>query len=104
MDLVKRAFFAVDRAFGGDKPPTEGRMRAVRHPVRFGLGGAVFFGGLAALAIGRVDLPIVLYTVGAGVVVGLAVILERKRMEHYGFRLEEPTDGRERGGGAPDMP
>ena len=85
MDRIKRMFFALDRAFAGHLPPSEGRKRAVRHPLPFGLVGAVFFGGVAAWAIGRIDLPIVLYSLAMGALVSLAVILERKRMIHYGF-------------------
>jgi hypothetical protein len=85
MDRIKRIFWALDRAFGGHLPPSEARKRAVRHPLRFGLVGAVFFGGLAAWAIGRIDLPIVLYSLVMGALVSLAVIVERKRMMHYGF-------------------
>ncbi|XUL91954.1 hypothetical protein ACQ86D_39575 [Streptomyces galilaeus] len=77
--------FALDRAFGGHLPPSEARKRAVRHPLPFGLVGAVFFGGVAAWAIGRIDLPTVLYSLAMGTLVSLVVVLERKRMIHYGF-------------------
>jgi hypothetical protein len=96
MDRIKRIFLALDRAFGGHLPPSEARKRAVQHPLRFGLVGAVFFGGLAAWAIGRIDLPIVLYSLVMGALVSLAVIVERKRMMHYGFlpRPDRPATRR----------
>lgn len=96
MDRIKRIFFAFDRAFAGHLPPSEARKRAVQYPLRFGLVGAVFFGGVAAWAIGRIDLPIVLYSLAMGALVSLAVIVEAKRMMHYGFlpRPDRPATRR----------
>jgi len=84
MGTIKRAFWAVDRRLGGARPPLRPRGRFIRHPVICGLAAAVFFGGLAAGAIGRVEPPIVLYALAMGACVVLLVIAERKRLDHYG--------------------
>ncbi|WP_327232559.1 hypothetical protein OG349_34750 [Streptomyces sp. NBC_01317] len=96
MNRIKRIFFALDRRFAGHLPPSEGRKRAVRHPLPFGFVGAVFFGGQPTWVMGRIELSIVLYALVMGVLVSLGVILERKRMIHYGFlpRPDRPATRR----------
>jgi hypothetical protein len=58
-----------------------------------GLVGALFFGGLCALALGRVDLQVTLYSLAMGVFSGLLVIGERKRLDHYGYPWRKGYDG-----------
>lgn len=91
MKLLKRAFWALDRYLGGDVRPTQARIRAVRHPLPFGAAGAVFSAGMCALTLGRVDWQVALFGVVVGVGFGLLVIFERRRLEHYGFHVEEST-------------
>ncbi|MET7480226.1 hypothetical protein ABZT17_38590 [Streptomyces sp. NPDC005648] len=101
MSRLKRMFWALDAYSGGATRPTDARMRAVRHPVPFGVAGAVFASGMCALAIGRLDWQIALVGLVVGVLFGLLVVLERKRLEHYGFRPEAASNDREHGGDAP---
>ncbi|MFF8866331.1 hypothetical protein ACF08B_30270 [Streptomyces sp. NPDC015139] len=90
---LKRAFWALDRYFGGDRPPLRPRGRFLRHPLLCGFAGALFAGGLCALALGRVDLQIALYSMVMGAFSGLLVIGERKRLDHYGYRWRKARDG-----------
>ncbi|MCF3132071.1 hypothetical protein [Streptomyces olivochromogenes] len=93
-------FWALDAYSGGATRPTEARIRAVRHPLPFGAVGAVFSGGMCALTIGRLDWQVVLFGLVLGMLVGLVIVFERKRLEHYGFRPEAASNGREHDGDA----
>ncbi|MFF1899253.1 hypothetical protein [Streptomyces sp. NPDC058206] len=89
---LKRAFGAVDRWLGGDRPPPRRRGQFLRHPVLCGFVGALFFGGLCALALGRVDPQVTLYSLAMGAFSGLRVIGERKRLNHYGYPWRKGHD------------
>ncbi|MGW5197690.1 hypothetical protein [Streptomyces spiralis] len=104
VNVLKRVFWSLDGYLGGAVRPTEARLRAVRHPVPFGAAGAVFSGGMCGLTIGRMDWQVALFGLVVGALFGLLVVLERKRLEHYGFRPEASTNGREHGSGAPGAP
>ncbi|MFF4257859.1 hypothetical protein ACFY1L_42400 [Streptomyces sp. NPDC001663] len=103
MSRLKRMFWALDAHVGGATRPTDARMRATRHPVPFGVAGAVFAGGMCALTLGRLDWGVVLVALVSGVLFGLLVVFERKRLEHYGFRPEAASHGREHDDDAPGM-
>lgn len=92
MEALKRAFWAVDRSLGGDRPPPRPRGRFLRHPALCGLVGALFFGGLCAVALGRVNLQVTLYSLAMGVFSSFLVVAERKRLDHYGFPWRKGRD------------
>lgn len=93
MGAVKRVLCVVDRWLGGDRPPSRPRGRFLRHPVLRGLVGGLFFGGLCAFALARVDLQVALYSCAMGAFSSLLVIGERKRLDHYGYPWRnEPDD------------
>lgn len=92
MGALKRAFWAVDRWFGGDRPPLRPRGRFLRHPVLCGLVGALFFGGICAVVLERVDLPVALYSLAMAAFSGLLAIGERKRLDHYGYPWRKARD------------
>ncbi|MDQ0994513.1 hypothetical protein [Streptomyces sp. V3I7] len=95
MNRFKRMFWALDAHSGGATRPTEARIRAVRHPVPFGAAATVFCGGMCALTLGRLDWQVALIGLVGGVLFGLLIVFERKRLAHYGFRPEEDSNGRE---------
>lgn len=95
METLKRAFWALDRHFGGHRPPSRPRGRFLRHPVLCGLVAAAFSGGLASWSIGRFEPGIVVYALCVGVFWWLLLMAERKRLDHYGFAWRKTPEGQD---------
>ncbi|MEU6416119.1 hypothetical protein [Streptomyces spiralis] len=89
MILHKRSFPAA----GGSLPATPQpriKVLAARYPVLTGLIAAVYFGGLAGLALSTVTVGVVLWGLAMGIVFGLCSVVARKRLPRN--VPEEPAD------------
>ncbi|MFE7169551.1 hypothetical protein [Streptomyces sp. NPDC057616] len=88
MEILRRAFLAVDRHLGGAKPPPKVQVFWARHPVVTGAIAAVLNGLLCAWAVSAFDDPVLalqsaLWGLGAGLLFWLLCRLERWRQGYY---------------------
>ena len=91
MNPRRRMFEGVGRSVPGVRAPGRAEALAARYPVRTGLIAAVWFGGLAALALSAVTWGVVLWGVGMGAVFGLASLVVRRQLAR---RVTEEPRGR----------
>ncbi|MET7377548.1 hypothetical protein ABZT08_01755 [Streptomyces sp. NPDC005526] len=89
-ESLARAWWALDRVVNGPpRRPSRPLVLFAVHPVLSGLMGLVFFGGTAAVGIGRIYPAVVLWGAVMGLLTGLVAVVAGKKLEHYNFLPRE---------------
>lgn len=105
-DKLKRAFWSIDRIFGGQQPPTRSQRFSARHPLAIGLCIGVPIAALSsAAALGDHQSSGEVLLAGGlgaalGAVFGLTALGERyrqRRLQRLGL-WSAPSSGRPGGG------